>query len=138
MKSFKRYIKEDKVKLHLDDFLIHTKNELGLKELPSIDLINNKEEAINNRSFGGYRPSMKSIMVNTADRHPADVYRTLAHELVHYKQDIEGRLTAEAGETGDQFENEANTLAGIIMRNYGRKNPKIYEGYNSDKNNIII
>lgn len=127
MKKFKSYIKEDKVKIHLHDFLSHTQSELGLKDLPKIYLDDSKNEAISNRSFGGYRPAMKSITVNTADRHPADVYRTLAHELVHYKQHMEGRLTSDAGETGDKFENEANTLAGIIMRNYGRKNPRIYE-----------
>lgn len=127
MKNFKSFIKEDKVKSHLEDFLIHTKDELNLKDLPRIKLESNKDMAAMNKSFGGYSPSIKTIIVNTADRHPADVYRTLAHELVHYKQHMENRLTANAGETGDQFENEANTLAGIIMRNYGRKNPRIYE-----------
>jgi len=133
MKAFRNFIKEDKSKKHLDDFLSHVSSELGLQNLPKITLINDKKYSVENRSFGGYSPGAKSITVNTADRHVVDVYRTLAHELVHYKQDIQGRLTpdnvAEAGATGSEFENEANTLAGIIMRNYGRRNPKLFESY---------
>ena len=129
MKRFSSFIKEDPSQKHLDHFLDHAKGELGLESLPKINLVNNKEIAIQNRSFGGYSPGLKEINVNTAGRHPADVYRTLAHELVHYKQDLDGRLTVDAGETGSTFENEANTLAGVIMRNYGRSNPKIYEDY---------
>jgi hypothetical protein len=129
MKRFSSFIKEEPSQKHLNDFLSHAKNELGLESLPKINLVNSKEIAIQNRSFGGYSPGLKEINVNTAGRHPADVYRTLAHELVHYKQDLDGRLTVDAGETGSTFENEANTLAGVIMRNYGRANPKIYEDY---------
>jgi Zn-dependent peptidase ImmA (M78 family) len=127
MKNFKSFIKENKVNIYLRDFLDYSSKELRLKNLPKIELVDDKNIAVDNRSFGGYSPVIKSITINIAKRHPADVYRTLAHELVHYKQDEEGRLSYCAGKTGDQFENEANTLAGIIMRNYSHINPKIYE-----------
>ncbi len=133
MKAFRNFIKEDKTKVHLQDFLSHVSNELKLESLPQINLLNDKGYSLAHRSFGGYSPGAKSITVNTSDRHIVDVYRTLAHELVHYKQDVQGRLTpdnvAEAGATGSEFENEANTLAGIIMRNYAKRNPRIFESY---------
>jgi hypothetical protein len=47
--------------------------------------------------------------------------------MVHHKQNLDGVLTNYAGETGSEFENEANSVAGIIMRNYGKQNPRIYE-----------
>ena len=39
----------------------------------------------------------------------------------------EGKLNNNSGETGSDEENEANSLAGVIMREYGRNNPKIYK-----------
>jgi hypothetical protein len=48
----------------------------------------------------------------------------LAHELVHWKQDCEGRLTPGAGKTGTDQENEANSEAGIIMRDFNQQNPE--------------
>ena len=93
----------------------------------SIHLIHDKKEAQKQKSFGGYHPESKAIYVNTAGRHPVDVMRTLAHELSHHKQDLEKRLKVDSGKTGSDIENEANAKAGIIMRNYGKANPNIFE-----------
>jgi hypothetical protein len=57
--------------------------------------------------------------------------RTLAHELVHHWQNEEGRIKPDSGGTGSDIENEANALAAVLMRNYGKQNPKIYEAASS-------
>lgn len=124
----KRPLKED-VSNHINNFKSYAAMELKLLDVPEINVIDNKEDAKVNTSFGGYSPSNRSINVNVAGRHIADVLRTVAHELVHHKQNEEGRLTRYAGETGSEFENEANSKAGVLMRNYGKKNPGIYEKY---------
>ncbi len=112
----------------LDKFLRHCTEELGLDSLPKINLIDSKEYSIEHKSFGGYRPDEKSIVLATKDRHPVDVFRTLAHELTHYKQDLEGQLEDEnVGATGSPQENEANAMAGIVMRNFGQKFPEVFE-----------
>jgi hypothetical protein len=56
------------------------------------------------------------------------VCRSIAHELVHHKQMLEGRLknTALDGQDGSPIENEANSTAGIIIRKYGKLHPEIY------------
>ncbi len=95
--------------------------------LPKITLSNKSSDAVNLRSFGGYIPSKKEIYIVIANRNLADILRTLAHELVHWKQDLEGRLNENSGQTGSDEENEANSIAGIVLRNYGKKNPIIYE-----------
>jgi hypothetical protein len=51
--------------------------------------------------------------------------RTLAHELIHYKQDSQGRIKPDSGETGSPEENEANAGAGIIMRDFDQANPEL-------------
>jgi len=126
MKSFRDYNKQKEI---IRDFVEYTSKELGLKEVPKVFFSDSKKEAFDNTSFGHYNPSENKIMVNTAGRHLADILRTLGHEMVHHKQNEDGRLHALAGETGSSFENEANSMAGILLRNFGRSNPTIYEDY---------
>lgn len=131
MKTFRQFIAEQKRDSKINDFVSYACDCLGIKTPPRINLINDKAPAIENKSFGGYYPGQNRIDVNVADRHLADILRTLAHELVHCKQDQDGRFkdVEMAGETGSTFENEANSQAGVMMRNYGRQNPHIYEEF---------
>ena len=78
-------------------------------------------------SFGGYMPSTSNISVVVHNRNMADILRTLAHELVHHMQNLDDRLTDNSGDDGSPEENEANALAAVIMRQYGRENSHIYE-----------
>jgi hypothetical protein len=112
------------------EFIKHVKNELELDKFPPIKLSDDSQKAIDLRSWGGYQPSDKTIYIVIAKRHPADVFRTLAHELVHYKQDLEGRLKPNSGMTGSEEENEANSRAAIIMRNFAQAKPNLFEHLN--------
>lgn len=123
-------LEENKSPLNQDlikEFLKACMLELGIINLPKITLSNDSQEAIDMRSWGGYMPGQKAIHIVTAKRHPADIFRTLAHELVHYKQDLEGRLKPGSGETGSEDENEANSKAAVIMRNFAQAKPNLFE-----------
>ena len=50
------------------------------------------------------------LVVYVKDRAIVDVIRSLAHELVHHKQNLEGRLkdAVKDGEDGSPIENDAN------------------------------
>lgn len=100
-------------------------------EKPEIELVFDPEYTNQHTSFGGYVPSEKKIYAVVYNRNSADIMRSIAHELLHYKQDLDGRLTLEAGEDGDEFENEANSYSGKIMREIGRKFPEIFENKKS-------
>lgn len=93
---------------------------------PEIILINSNTYTKENNSFGGYSPSEKKIYLSIKNRNLADCCRTLSHELKHHEQNLNGRLTMEAGKDGDIFENEANSYSGKVMRQFGRENPEIY------------
>lgn len=130
----KYYTKLTKIKLEenlnkdlVKEFMKHVMDELQLNKLPKITLSNDSQEAIDMKSWGGYRPGTKSIHIVTAKRHPADIFRTLAHELVHYKQDTEKRLKPDSGKTGSEDENEANSRAAVIMRNFAQAKPNLFE-----------
>ncbi len=116
---------EDKFPL-LKEFIGYCKEYLKLKSLPPLTMSYDPTTAESRRSFGGYDPNNKSIELSVANRHQADVFRTLAHELVHYKQDIQNRLTPESGKTGHTHENEANAAAAIIMRNFAQMRPEMF------------
>ena len=109
------------------EFMKHVTKELRLDSLPKITFSNDSQEAVEHGSWGGYRTGDKSIRIVIAKRHPADIFRTLAHELVHYKQDLTGRLNPGDGKTGSDVENEANSRAAIIMRNFAEAKPSLFE-----------
>ena len=49
-----------------------------------------------------------------------DIFRTVAHELVHHSQNENSKLPPDAGTTGSDYENQANAMAGVLMRNYAQ------------------
>ncbi len=75
-------------------------------------------------SFGMYDNNEKILHVAILNRHPVDILRTVAHELVHFKQDIRNELNDESGATGSPEENQAHEIAGVIMRNFNKKYPE--------------
>jgi len=116
-----------KIKI-IKDFVKYVSDYINLgNNLPKIKLLNLENEAKKRRSFGSFDLNNDEISVVIKNRNLADVLRTLAHEMVHYKQKIDGNLKLNSGETGSEQENEANYLAGIILRNYGKINPDIFE-----------
>lgn len=108
------------------DFLRFVVGELNLKKLPSIHLIKKHIHSSKANSFAAYSPNDKEIQLFVRNRHILDVLRSLAHELVHFKQDIEGRLKPNSGKTGSKEENEANAIAGKLMRIYGKKHKNLF------------
>jgi len=101
-------------------------DRIGLERPPQIKLVRNPKLASQRRSFGGYMPG-GGIEITIGNRHIMDVLRTLAHELVHHKQDVDGRLNDESGKDGSEHENEANAKAAVVMRLWGKMNPELFQ-----------
>ena len=110
----------------LKHFIGFCKKELDIQSLPKISLVKDKSFVEMRRSFGEYNPSEMSIKVFITGRNLADVCRSLAHELVHHRQQELNLIYSDAGETGTEIENDANAIAGIIMREYGKLNLSVY------------
>lgn len=119
--------REKKVEL-IEKFVKYAGEKLQYgAELPKITLSDDEKEAETIHSFGKFTPEAKEIRVVIANRNLADALRTLAHELVHYKQHLDGKLNADSGQTGSEHENEANAMAGVLMREFGEANSIIFE-----------
>lgn len=109
------------------DFVEFAKNKLDIKQLPKISFVNKRDWAVKRHSFGQYNNQEKALQVYIGNRNLADVLRTLGHELVHHRQNELGMIKPGSGDTGSEIENQANSLAGVMMRDYGRINDLIYE-----------
>jgi len=116
-----------------EKFLPIAMKELNLKKLPKM-VFEKKIEDSSQPTFGQYVNNEKTLYVALSNRHPVDILRTIAHELVHYWQDIHDMLNHDSGKTGSPEENQAHEKAGIIMRKFNKANPQymsskpIFEG----------
>ena len=112
----------------LHDFVRFAAEDLELTSLPKFDFRFDNSKSLQHKSFGGYQPGGEHITITVKNRHIMDVCRTLAHELVHYSQDLKKELEDDdAGSTGSPQENEANARAAVIMRNWGKRNPTYFD-----------
>ena len=94
---------------------------LELKSVPKIVITKKKLDG----TFGYYDTGAKTLTVSSSDRHIADIMRTLAHELVHLAQD-EQRQDID-GSDGSKHENQANAVAGVLMRKWADEDPSLFE-----------
>ena len=69
------------------------KEEFGIQNTPQLHLKNDEENA--QGLFGKtayYEPTEQSITLYITNRHPKDICRSFAHELVHHQQNERGDL----------------------------------------------
>lgn len=105
------------------DFLPLAMEHLKLPKLPKIKLV----QAVSDThvpTFGQFNNKDCCIVLDISNRHPVDVLRTLAHELVHFKQEENHQLQSDSWMTGSPQENDANAQAGVIMRHFNLKHPE--------------
>jgi hypothetical protein len=123
--STKQFLEDRTDDSIVQDFIQHVTTELGIDPVPEIHLHTDPAWSKHNQSFGRYDPDSHTLNVSMPNRHVMDVLRTVAHELVHCSQNQRhGQLPDDAGETGSDWENDANARAGIIMRDWANSHPE--------------
>jgi hypothetical protein len=122
MLKFTQYIQHSEVlKENLENFIDFASENLNLKEKPEIILVNSRDGEM---TTANYCPETKKIKIYAKNRALFDIARSIAHELVHHMQNETGQELD--GDTGSPCENEANAVAGKLIRLYGKKNPDFY------------
>jgi FMN phosphatase YigB (HAD superfamily) len=106
-----------------EKFLPLAMEYIGIDRLPTIKFTDRVGDA-DQPTFGRYANGEHVLEVALMNRHPNDILRTIAHELTHYKQDTEHQLDSDSGRTGSPIENEANAVAGIVMRHFNKQYPE--------------
>ena len=102
---------------NINKFIKFAAKELQLPSLPKIHLVGKEEDKY--AAFGHSKGD--AIWVRVTGRHPGDIMRTIAHELTHYSQNHRGAK-------GEKMrEDQANALAGRLMRKFDTENPEIFK-----------
>lgn len=127
LREFTSDVKEADIMSAFKDFFPIAMHELKITKLPKIRLTKHVAEH-DQPTFGRFSEQDNDILIGIANRHVLDILRTLAHELVHYKQGIEHQLESpHSGDTGSPQENEAHAVAGVIMRHFNKKYPHYFK-----------
>jgi hypothetical protein len=117
----------DDSKKKLADFVKFIKNELKLKDVPTISIQNHRNGLKTTANYD-YTKENKIIKVCSKNRALVDVMRSLAHELVHHKQWEDGRLNGpKPPDIGGEIEDEANAKAGQLIKMYAKIDETIYD-----------
>jgi hypothetical protein len=101
-------------------------NGMQIKPLPKIKVIKDDEENASDLlgKTAYYDPNEKSITLFTMNRHPKDILRSFAHEMVHHEQNLNGKLTniqtTNTNEDGalPDIEREAYEKGNMMLRNW--------------------
>ena len=102
-------------------------NGMKLEPLPTVQMIHddyeNGEDLFGSTAY--YNPGNNSVVLFTYGRHPKDILRSYAHELVHVHQNMEDRLTGLGANTDinqdehlEQIEREAYETGNIMFRSW--------------------
>lgn len=132
-------ISKENFEVIVHTFLPFVKRELGIKQLPKIHFVDDPKFAKRIAAFGQIKDNR--IVIDIQGRQTMDILRTLAHELTHYRQHKTNR--GGSGHAGSPTENEANRLAGTIVRKFGEKHsglfslPSVNEAKKRKKRNMI-
>ena len=99
----------------------------GMKILPLPEIKIRKDIKESSNFFGKtayYSPDVKEIVLYVEGRHPKDVMRSFVHEMIHHKQNLQGRLgnisTTNTNEDDKllEIEKEAYLEGNITFRNW--------------------
>lgn len=117
----------------IDDFIDFVKKELKIDNDIEIKLQNDKE-GIKTTAVYKYQEDgdedfeNSEVRVYSQGRAIQDILRSIAHELAHHMQHEKGELKGKQSSAGSPIENEANAVAGEMLRKFGEKHPEIYNG----------
>ena len=132
----------DQLKPLIGKLTIFAKDRMGFEHPPRLFLRNDPE---NSQKMLGktahYDPQEKAITLFTRRRHPKDILRSYAHELVHHTQNLRGDLSPEkCGEMGQGYAQANGHMREMEREAYEKGNMcfRDWEDTLSDKDTYII
>jgi Zn-dependent peptidase ImmA (M78 family) len=110
-------------KYALVKFIKFLQEELRLESPFKVKLVTERDEDL--KTYAYYDPNNGFVKVYCKNRGLADVLRSVAHELIHHLQNQRGELNEPAPDIGGKIEDEANSVAGQLVKKFGYKNPEL-------------
>jgi hypothetical protein len=101
-------------------------NGLNLEPLPDIIFIEDDKKNADNilGRTAYYDPNTKCVTLYTHSRHPKDILRSYAHEMIHHMQNLEGRIQGIEGQNINEdeylkeLELEAYSMGNMCFRSW--------------------
>jgi len=110
----------------LRDFVKWTCDKLKIKKMPRLEFQDSKESG-DQKKTAHFDMQDGMIWIYTGNRNLADIMRSVAHELTHYKQDEKGQVSSDQSYPGSPIEQQADAVAGYLMKLYLDKEPGALE-----------
>lgn len=104
-------------------FIKFITNELNLNSPFKVKLTVNRDDDL--KTYAYYNPNSEIIKVYCKNRGMADILRSIAHELIHHLQNQRGELDQPVPDIGGKIEDEANSLAGQLVKKFGYQYPEL-------------
>ena len=124
----------DSVEHLFNSFLSFAMDYIGIPKCPDIHLMSDKANSkLPLGKTGSYDPMHKKIVIYTDNRHIKDILRSLSHELVHHKQNLQGMFDnsgyngpgyAQKNQHLRNMEREAYEIGNLCLRDWEDKHKK--------------
>jgi len=120
---------EEQLAPYIKDLTKYMYNQgLTIDPAPEIEFVEDEDNAKNPLGkTAHYDPNQKLIVLYTTGRHPKDILRSFAHEMIHHVQNLEGRL----GNIHTTNVNEDDFLKALEREAYERGNMSFRSWENS-------
>ena len=120
------------------DLMGYMQKKIGFKRPPSAVTYAgddaNAKNIVGKTAF--YEPNNSSVTIYVTGRHPKDILRSLAHELVHHKQNEDGQFN-DIGEVGEGYAQSNKKLRGMERQAYEMGNMCFRDWEDGYKNAVL-
>jgi nicotinic acid mononucleotide adenylyltransferase len=102
-------------------------DHINIDPLPNVEFVEDDSKNANDLlgKTAYYDPNNQTIVLYTYNRHPKDVLRSYAHEMIHHKQNLEGKIQNIQG----QNINEDEYLKELEAEAYLQGNGLLFRGW---------
>lgn len=127
LREFTTVSTADEEKIAIKSFIRWTCGalKLDIKKLPHIEFNADQKSAAKDHRTGYFDQQAQKIVVYVGNRNLIDIFRTIAHELAHLKQNQLDLIKSHGPGSGP--ERSADQVAGYLMKIYGAKHPEIFQ-----------
>lgn len=103
-------------------FINYCNEYLKINEPYSVYLVNGTDNDIPNMTLACFDLQTNDTYCRCNGRIVMDICRSIAHELVHLKQKLNNEIDMDSyTDVGGKIEDEANSVAGIICKEFNKK-----------------
>jgi hypothetical protein len=115
---------DNKIKI-VSDFIKFCCKHLGINQPITVHLTGKRGGPI--QTTASFNPNNNEIWIYVKNRNMlADPMRSLAHEIRHLKQNLDGVITSTSGDDNSPHEQEAHCFSGLMIRLFGKMHPEIF------------